>query len=60
MSAETKDHCQKAHYEIIHDAYEAHYYDETSMAYRHRFVYPRTPVVPFADPFFLSGPAIGF
>jgi ubiquinone/menaquinone biosynthesis C-methylase UbiE len=30
---------QEAHYEAIHDAYEAHYYDRSSMAYRDRFVY---------------------
>lgn len=30
---------QKAHYEKIHDAYEMHYYDDSSMAYRHRFIY---------------------
>ncbi|WFU40197.1 class I SAM-dependent methyltransferase [Bradyrhizobium sp. CB82] len=30
---------QKAHFESIHDAYEAHYYDKTSMAYRHQFIY---------------------
>lgn len=30
---------QRAHYERIHDDYEAHYYDATSMAYRDRFVY---------------------
>lgn len=30
---------QKAHYESIHEDYEAHYYDRSSMAYRHRFIY---------------------
>src|SRR5687767_2983809 len=30
---------QKAHYERIHDDYEAHYYDESSIAYRREFVY---------------------
>jgi SAM-dependent methyltransferase len=30
---------QKQHYEAIHDAYEDHYYDEASMAYRRRFYY---------------------
>jgi SAM-dependent methyltransferase len=30
---------QKEHYESIHDAYEDHYYDATSMAYRERFYY---------------------
>lgn len=30
---------QKAHYESIHDVYEAHYYDATSMAYREEFIY---------------------
>jgi ubiquinone/menaquinone biosynthesis C-methylase UbiE len=39
MSSEVPDHRQKEHYEAIHDAYEAHYYDEASMAYRHRFIY---------------------
>jgi len=28
---------QEAHYERIHDAYEAHYYDPTAIAYRERF-----------------------
>ncbi len=30
---------QRTHYERIHDAYETHYYDATSMAFRNRFVY---------------------
>ncbi len=30
---------QKAHYETIHDRYEAHYYDAESMSFRERFVY---------------------
>jgi SAM-dependent methyltransferase len=30
---------QKQHYTQIHDAFEAHYYDSTSMAYRSRFIY---------------------
>ncbi len=30
---------QAAHYEAIHNAYEAHYYDAASMAYRDRFIY---------------------
>jgi SAM-dependent methyltransferase len=30
---------QKAHYETIHDEYEAHYYDAWSMAYRERFFF---------------------
>ncbi len=30
---------QKQHYTQIHDAYEAHYYDAPSMAYRSRFIY---------------------
>jgi ubiquinone/menaquinone biosynthesis C-methylase UbiE len=34
-----KTNAQSAHYEAIHDAYEAHYYDSASMAYRHRFLY---------------------
>lgn len=29
---------QRAHYERIHDAYEAHYYDAESLAYRERFI----------------------
>jgi SAM-dependent methyltransferase len=29
---------QKAHYERMHDVYEAHYYDPTSLAYRDRFL----------------------
>src|SRR5882672_4577737 len=30
---------QKQHYTAIHDAYEAHYYDASSMKYRARFIY---------------------
>src|ERR1700761_9045901 len=30
---------QKQHYTQIHDAFEAHYYDSTSMEYRERFIY---------------------
>jgi SAM-dependent methyltransferase len=30
---------QKQHYAAIHDAYEAHYYDASSMEYRSRFIY---------------------
>ncbi|MBP5855622.1 class I SAM-dependent methyltransferase [Marivibrio halodurans] len=30
---------QQQQYETIHDAYEVHYYDASSMAYRHRFIY---------------------
>ncbi|MEH2622374.1 SAM-dependent methyltransferase [Bradyrhizobium sp. AZCC 1719] len=30
---------QKQHYADIHDAYEAHYYDASSMRYRSRFIY---------------------
>ncbi|MEM9557332.1 MAG: class I SAM-dependent methyltransferase [Acidobacteriota bacterium] len=30
---------QKAHYEAIHDDYEAHYYDATSAEYRRRFIH---------------------
>ena len=30
---------QRQHYTAIHDAYEAHYYDAPSMAYRSRFIY---------------------
>lgn len=39
MQVSTKPNPQKAHYEAVHDAYEAHYYDAPSMAYRHRFLY---------------------
>lgn len=31
---------QKAHYETIHDSYERHYYDSTSLDYRRRFIFP--------------------
>jgi SAM-dependent methyltransferase len=30
---------QKVHYETIHDEYEAHYYDRSSLAYRERFIF---------------------
>ncbi len=30
---------QKAHYESLHDDYEAHYYDEWSMRFRRRYMY---------------------
>jgi SAM-dependent methyltransferase len=30
---------QKSHYKNIHDDYETHYYDPTSMEYRQRFIY---------------------
>jgi SAM-dependent methyltransferase len=36
---------QQAHYETIHDDYEAHYYDASSMEFRERFIYD----VMFAD-----------
>lgn len=39
MNLQVHTNPQKQHYESIHDAYEAHYYDGPSMAYRHRFVY---------------------
>ncbi|MBU2604944.1 MAG: class I SAM-dependent methyltransferase [Alphaproteobacteria bacterium] len=39
MTTQETQNAQKAHYEAIHDAYEAHYYDGPSMAYRHRFIY---------------------
>jgi hypothetical protein len=29
---------QKRHYEAIHDDYERHYYDSSSMAFRNEFV----------------------
>lgn len=35
---------QRAHYEDIHDDYEAHYYDAHAMAYRERYIY-----APLAD-----------
>ena len=38
MSAPASD-AQKRHYEAIHDAYEAHYFDAASMRYRERFIY---------------------
>ena len=41
---------QKAHYERIHEAYEAHYYDPTSLEYRRRFIFG--PLLAGAD---LSG-----
>jgi SAM-dependent methyltransferase len=37
MRAETLR--QKKHYEAIHDAYEAHYYDSESMAFKERFIF---------------------
>jgi len=39
MTHERAPNPQAAHYNAIHDAYEAHYYDDASMAYRHRFLY---------------------
>jgi ubiquinone/menaquinone biosynthesis C-methylase UbiE len=39
MSIENSPNAQSAHYNTIHDDYEAHYYDAASMAYRHRFIY---------------------
>ncbi len=39
MSGDTTSNPQSAHYDTIHDAYESHYYDAASMAYRHRFLY---------------------
>jgi SAM-dependent methyltransferase len=39
MTAPELTNAQEAHYDAIHDAYEAHYYDGPSMAYRHRFIY---------------------
>jgi SAM-dependent methyltransferase len=38
MTAHAGDR-QRQHYERIHDAYEAHYYDAWSMRYRRRFMY---------------------
>ena len=37
----TKVNPQKAHYEKLHNVYEAHYYDPTSMWYREREIYNR-------------------
>lgn len=39
MNEPSLPNAQSAHYNTIHDAYEAHYYDDASMAYRHRFLY---------------------
>src|SRR4051812_12159153 len=39
MSARDDGNAQSAHYHAIHDAYELHYYDSSSIAYRHRFLY---------------------
>ena len=39
MSKVTAGEAQQRHYEAIHDAYEAHYFDPASMAYRERFIY---------------------
>lgn len=39
MSSEIRANPQQQHYESIHDAYEAHYYDAPSMDYRYRFIY---------------------
>jgi SAM-dependent methyltransferase len=35
------DNPQKAHYEAIHDEYERHYFDPTSLEYRRRFILKR-------------------
>jgi SAM-dependent methyltransferase len=40
MTASSSDGSrQKAHYEHIHDAYEAHYYDAESLRYREEFIF---------------------
>lgn len=39
MAMKQNDNAQKAHYESIHDAYSAHYYDATSMQYRKRYFF---------------------
>ena len=39
MNPELGVNPQQRHYEALHDAYEAHYYDAPSMEYRHRFIY---------------------
>ncbi|UZP65853.1 class I SAM-dependent methyltransferase [Desulfovibrio mangrovi] len=41
---------QKAHYEKVHDAYEKHYYDNSSLQYRREFIY-----TPLFKGFDLSG-----
>lgn len=33
------ENTQKAHYEAMHDEYEQHYYDDTSLQYRRRFIF---------------------
>lgn len=33
------ENIQKAHYEAMHDEYEQHYYDDTSLEYRRRFIF---------------------
>lgn len=33
------ENVQKLHYEAIHDDYAKHYYDETSISFRHKFIY---------------------
>lgn len=39
MGVDSIPNPQQQHYESIHDDYEAHYYDVTSMQYRHHFIY---------------------
>src|SRR5262245_36293910 len=39
MTSEPAPLRQQQHYETIHDDYERHYYDASSMAFRSRFVY---------------------
>ena len=39
MSPSPGSQRQKQHYETIHDEYEAHYYDETSLRYREQFIF---------------------
>ena len=39
MSPAIDSQRQKQHYETIHDEYEAHYYDETSLRYRDQFIF---------------------
>ena len=39
MTIHDVPNAQAAHYQAIHDAYETHYYDASSMVYRHRFIY---------------------
>lgn len=39
MPMDDSSNPQKLHFETLHQLYERHYYDPTSMAYRHRWIY---------------------